>query len=301
MTSNRPSIPIKVSRVQPGLCSVTLRSQTPDAVVRVATTAGLRSIEWGADTHVPVGDTSRARHVLGLTTDAGLRVASYGSYLHLGFSSRKEHDLVLKTAVALGAPRVRVWAGRCGSADADADQWATVVEDARVFADSAAEVGVQVGLEFHGGTLTDRAESTARLLTDVDRSGLLGTYWQPPYGLTDTEALAGLEMIADHVLAVHAFSWDSTGRRHPLEARQHLWKSALHLLKQAGRSTDVLLEFVLDDSPAQVKHDATALLSLLDATPPSRSPGSDTLVRRWNEQCTSVLSHAEHGMAAGRT
>ncbi|MGW3957070.1 sugar phosphate isomerase/epimerase family protein [Streptomyces sp. NPDC004752] len=266
METVRPPIPVKASKVRPGLCSVTLRSQTPDEVVRVAAAAGLRSIEWGADIHVPVRDTSRARDVLGLTTDAQLSVASYGSYLHLGFSSRNEHDLVLKTAVALGAPRVRVWAGRCGSADADADQWAKVVEDARALADSAAEVGVRVGLEFHGGTLTDRAESTARLLADVDRVGLLETYWQPPYGLTDAEALAGLNMIADHVLAVHAFSWDSTGQRHPLGSRQHLWKSVLRLLREADRSTDVLLEFVLDDSPAQVKQDAAALLSLLDTS-----------------------------------
>src|SRR5687768_14765950 len=65
-------------RIQPGLVSVTFRKLSPAEVVRVAVDAGLTSIEWGGDIHVPHGDLARAKEVAAMTTEAGLSASAYG-------------------------------------------------------------------------------------------------------------------------------------------------------------------------------------------------------------------------------
>lgn len=250
--------------IRPGLCSVTFRSSEPAEVIQAVTQAGLEAIEWGGDMHVPTGNDVRAKEVKERTAEAGLVVASYGSYLRLGACTQREQEDVLRTAVELGAPRIRVWAGSRGSADADAQYWAGVVDDARTFADAAAAQGVRVGLEFHGGTLADRAESTAALLSEIDRDNRVGTYWQPPQGMPAEEGLAGLDLLAERVMAIHAFSWWPQDDRHPLAARSALWRAVLHRLAGREGQTDILLEFVRTDSPVQLAHDAATLLNLIE-------------------------------------
>lgn len=234
----------------------------PFEIIALARSAGLETIEWGADVHVPPGDLRRATAVRGMTTQAGLTVASYGTYLRLGSSAADEHQHVLRTAHELGASRIRVWAGRTGSAATNSDEWAAVVKDARALTDAAAAFGITVGVEFHDGTLTDSAESTTRLLSDVDRAGCLGTYWQPPLDLPTEDALAGLHLLSDHVVAVHAFSWWPSVTRMPLIGRADLWQAVVRELHERGADTDVLLEFVQDDSVQQLIQDASALRAL---------------------------------------
>src|SRR4051812_32305936 len=67
-----------------GLCSVTLRRLAVPEVLAAAAAAGLECIEWGGDIHVPPGDSALARQVGAATADAGLQVASYGSYFRAG-------------------------------------------------------------------------------------------------------------------------------------------------------------------------------------------------------------------------
>src|SRR5205085_2622842 len=84
----------------------------------------------------------------------------YGSYFRAG-DPLGEFEAVLETARALGAPRIRIWAGRTGSAEASAAQRAAVAEGARVAAELAGDI--EVALEFHGGTLTDEPASAVAL------------------------------------------------------------------------------------------------------------------------------------------
>src|SRR6185312_7605034 len=104
--------------ISPGLVSITFRALTPAEVIALVRQAGLRGIEWGGDIHVPHGDAGRAREVRGLTQGAGLQVAAYGSYYKAGVSEDAglAFGRVLETAVTLGAPVIRVWAGGAGSA-----------------------------------------------------------------------------------------------------------------------------------------------------------------------------------------
>ncbi|MGH3098389.1 MAG: sugar phosphate isomerase/epimerase family protein [Streptosporangiales bacterium] len=249
----------------PGLCSVTFRALSPERVLEVTRASGLRSIEWGGDVHVPVGDLDTAARVRALSADAGVEVASYGSYLAPGADDPSHLPDVLRTASALGAPTVRVWAGRCGSADADATARAAVVTGLRSAAQAASAEGLDIALEFHRGTLTDTAGSTARLLDEVGASNV-STYWQPPVAASDADAIDGLATVLDRVSHVHVFSWDDEARRFALHARAGLWQQVVEMLGSTGRRHHLHLEFVADDSPDQFATDAAFLRSLITRT-----------------------------------
>ena len=112
-----------------GLVSVTFRQLAPREIAQLAVAAGLRGIEWGGDIHVPHGDIPAARAVRQITAEAGLQVLAYGSYFR--FQPDQAFELVLETAVALGAPLIRIWAGNQPSATIGAAERATIVAESR--------------------------------------------------------------------------------------------------------------------------------------------------------------------------
>lgn len=235
--------------IVPGLVSVTFRHLGVAEVVALACRAGLRAVEWGGDVHVPsprAAYEARAR-----CADAGLAVAAYGSYYRggPGFGD------VLRTAVALGAPRIRVWAGAHGSADADRN--AVVADLAHAVALAAGE-GIEICLEYHAGTLTDTLESTVDLLDAVPG---VRPYWQPPVGERIAGALAAVEVLRP--VTAHVFAWDDAGERLPLAAGEPLWRPVLDALRGLPGTCHALLEFVRDDDPAAFAEDAATLLRWL--------------------------------------
>ena len=224
----------------------------------MAADAGLEAVEWGSDVHVP--DRGAAEQVAALTQRHGLTVASYGTYYRLGEDPDTFPDL-LAAAVVLGAPRMRGWAGAVERSEADDSVIAAVVDDARRIADLAGAAGVRVGLEFHGGTLTATAESTRALLEAVAHPHL-GTYWQPPVGMPDDDALAGLDAVFPWLEAVHVFSWWPRTERLALGARADLWRRALTRTCADGIRRDALLEFVPGDDPSVLSREAATLRDL---------------------------------------
>ena len=244
-----------------GLCSVTLRHLDVAGVLATAAEAGLECVEWGADIHVPAGDEAAAAEVRAATEKAGLAVASYGSYYRAGHTDPAAFADVLRSAVLLGAPRIRIWAGATGTDETSPRAREAVIRDTRRVAALAAEAGVQLAYEFHRNTLTDGADRTLRLLSEVDRPDVR-TYWQPPLDVPDAEALDGLDTVIGHVAAVHAFSWWPGTTRHPLSARTDLWRPALARLRAHGQPLDVLLEFVPDNDEKVLAREARTLRSL---------------------------------------
>ena len=254
--------------IYPGLVSVTFRKLTPAEIVALVKKAGLVGIEWGGDVHVPVGDLGRAREVRELTEQSGLRVAAYGSYYRAGGSESEglPFERVLTTAVELGAPVIRVWAGNAASSGLSEDARWRIVEDLRRISIMAAARMVNIAVEFHGGTLTDTNESAARMLVEVDHPNCL-TYWQPHNGEATAACAEGLSAVLPRLANVHVFHWWPTAaERHPLADGAERWAAFWPLIRQAPGDRFALLEFVTDDAPEAFLRDAATLKAWLAET-----------------------------------
>lgn len=253
-----------------GLVSITFRKLTPAEIIKLAAEAKLDGIEWGGDVHVPHGDLITARKVFGLTRDAGLAVAAYGSYYHAAPNVRGENaDLsfanVLETAKELDASTVRVWAGKSGSAQADEAYRAHVVEDLRRIGETAQNAGIGVSCEYHGGTLTDTNESAQALMQEVAHPNVR-LYWQPSIGKPFEYCRDGLEAILPHLTNIHVFEWavrEGKLDQRPLAEGEAVWLEYLRLAETTGRKHWTLLEFVRDGSPGQFLEDAKTLKQML--------------------------------------
>lgn len=259
--------------LRPGLCSVTLRNHSPREIIQLASEAGLEGIEWGGDIHVPPGDLATARSVRQQTRDAGLEIISYGSYYRLSHHAPDSmlFASVLETAVALQAPFIRVWAGtKSPEKTSDAEQ-GEIVADAVRIASLAQSAGVKVAMEFHANTLTETLASTQALLQAANHPNLF-TLWQPIYwGDSATTATNEtiLQALLPHLAHLHVFHWEQktpgVTERFPLTHGEAAWKQYLTLLTINTNDTVptrwLCLEFVADDSPANLSADVATLKS----------------------------------------
>jgi len=248
-----------MAQLRSGLVSVTFRQLTPSAIITLMTRAGLDGIEWGGDVHVPHGDLVRARQVRQQTLDANLACAAYGSYYRVGHEDTGPFAAVLTTAIALGAPSIRVWAGKQGSVNADAAYHTQVIEDSRRIASLAAAAGLPIVYEFHANTLTDSSTAARSLLESVDHTNLK-SYWQPPRGASVEDNLAGLDAVLPWLHNVHVFNWHmTTGARLPLHEGEQAWLRYLAKVATAQGEQFAMLEFVADDAPENFLRDAATL------------------------------------------
>jgi 3-dehydroshikimate dehydratase len=269
--------------IQTGLVSVTFRALTPRAIVDLVAEAGLDAIEWGGDVHVPHGEIETARTVRRMTEDAGLIIPSYGSYYRVGHSEPVPFETVVETAVALGAPIIRVWAGRQGTGTADEAYWNCVLENSTKCADLAAGAGLCIAYEYHGNTLTDTDGAAVRLLRAVNHDAVTA-YWQPRGHATIEENLVGLTGILPWLSHIHVQSWrpqkdrsrprqgrsrpkqgdaaEGGTERAPLSAMTGPWSQWLATAATAPGDRVAMIEFVANDTPEQFLADAEVLKTL---------------------------------------
>jgi sugar phosphate isomerase/epimerase len=187
-----------------GLCTIS-NTQWPVAdVLDLAADLGFDAVEvWGKEPHVGDASPARLAEVRSACEAAGLDVAVYGSYLRAGTDAYEDRwEAALDAAAALGADLLRVWAGDREFGDADETHWDRAIADLRHLADRAAERGVGITVEKHGGSLTNRAAGARRLLEAVDAPNC-GLNWQPTFDLTASEVLADLEALRPWVNNVH--------------------------------------------------------------------------------------------------
>jgi len=246
-----------------GLVSITFRQLSPEKIIELVAQAGLEGIEWGGDIHVPHGDIAQAQRVQRMTADAGLAVAAYGSYYRVGHPEDGPFEAVLECATMLGAPVIRVWAGKMGSDVADQGYFDSVVDDSVDIANQAAQAGIAIAYEFHGNTLTDTNDGTCELLARVDHTNI-GTYWQPPRDRSVQNNQIGIQMLRPWLHHIHVFSWQpGSGKRLPLVALETEWHSYLQTLDDGDDLLDTehyaLLEFVVGDEPQNFLSDAKML------------------------------------------
>lgn len=252
--------------IRSGLVSITFRQLDAAAVIAVARRAQLSGIEWGGDVHVPHGDAERAKIVRSMTEDAGLTVASYGSYYRAGEAPSIKHpDFadVLKAAKALGAPVIRVWAGNQPSGKAGEVYRKAVIDDSVRIARMAESEDIKIAFEYHMNTLTDTSVSAVNLLNQAGHPNL-SCYWQPPVDLDAAAAQEGLQAISPWLSHIHVFYWPRTQERRPLSEGSAQWRSYFDLIQAVPGDRYAMLEFVLRDDPEQAVNDAMTLNRLLD-------------------------------------
>ncbi|PZF82625.1 sugar phosphate isomerase/epimerase family protein [Jiangella anatolica] len=245
--------------VRTGLVSVTFRQLGVGDVLDVMDLAGLDAVEWGGDVHVPTGDLGAAQRVAAACAGRGVDIVAYGSYYRAGSDEPGAFDAVLRTAIALGAPRIRVWAGAAGSAELDPARRDLVVDDVRRITALAAVEGIEIAVEHHPGTLTDTLESALALYAEAGHPRLR-PYWQPRLGLDPDEAVREVTALLPGLVTVHVFNWAADGTKLPLVGGAPLWLPVLDALRAAGDAQRyALLEFVPDDDPVALVRDAITL------------------------------------------
>lgn len=242
----------------PGLVSVTFRHLSPDRIIQLAADAGLRTIEWGGDVHVP--DVPTARSVADACSIANIDIAAYGSYYRPGPNSDPaEFTHALACAHALGAPIIRIWAGPKGSAETTPTERAQIVAALRSAADRAGMNGIAVALEFHPKTLTDTLDSTLELLDEIGSPNVV-PYWQPRDCWAVDDAVRQVEALLPRNLpTVHVFTWDRDGSRLPLASGEAMWRPVLATLASTDGPHNALLEFVPRDDESTLIREAVAL------------------------------------------
>lgn len=239
-----------------GLVSVTFRNKTPAEICNLCVRAGLRAIEWGGDVHVPAGNMHAARRVREMSAARGLEVCAYGSYFRVG-DGLEEFICCLDTAEELGAPLVRVWCGRRGSAHADTEYRRNIVASLREICTAAKKRGIMVAPEFHSGTLTDDIDSVRLLLDETADIDNLRFYWQPRWDWDEKQRLESLGLVLPRLAHMHVFTWEHTPDivRRPLSDGADMWQKALGIAGDAR----ALIEFVRGDSDGALMEDAAAL------------------------------------------
>jgi 3-dehydroshikimate dehydratase len=249
-----------------GLASVTFRKLAPREVINLVQLAGLESIEWSGDIHLPCGKVTLAGDIGRMTRESGLKNICYGSHYRLGESRKAglSFSAVLETAIALGAPSLRIWAGGKSSAEAPLVYRENIIRESRAIAIEAAKARMEVCYEFQAGTLADTLVSTQSLLRMAAQANLK-MIWQPTSGLDSLQAAMGLEQLLPQVHHLHVFQPGlADGERKPLAAGADHWKKYLQALARGKGDLPLMLESVLHDSPEQFLEDAETLKSWLD-------------------------------------
>ena len=253
-----------------GLVSVSFRNLSTDEVIKAVKDSGLKAIEWGGDVHVPHGNIDKAREVKNATLSAGLEVAAYGSYYKAGESETAglSFEDVLASAIELGAPTVRVWAGNKDSRDADEVYRRKIADDLIRIGTIAGKKNISISLEYHVHTLTDSNESAVKLVKEVNHENVMN-YWQPPVNTTITheDCKNGLKTLLHKLTNIHVYSWIYENEqyiRFPLENGYQEWKEYFEIAKTTGKDHYAMLEFIKDDSLEQLKRDAETLNKLIN-------------------------------------
>jgi len=238
-----------------GMVSVTYRNYSVDEVIAAVKDAGLDGIEWGGDVHVPHGDIERAEYTKNAMEKSGLETFSYGSYYRALESD--DFDAVMASALALGAPNIRIWAGKWESHEADEEKRAAITADIKRVCRLAAQKGLTVSAEYHGWTLTDNYDSAVRLFNDVNEENFR-LYWQPNQFYEFEENVSVISKLLPMVSNIHVFSWERENR-FPLRYHAERWQKYIDIIDSSEKTRALIIEFVHDESREALIDDADFL------------------------------------------
>lgn len=253
--------------ITPGIVSATFRDKTADDIIRLCKEAGLEAVEWSENAHVMPDDPEGAAALYEKTKAAGLSVAAYGSYFRLGQNDDPETAFraSIRSAAALHAPLIRIWAGTKPSAEVSGGERKKMAAETRTVCEIAAEYDIKVAMEWHKNTLTDTNESAMAFLEEVNHENLY-CLWQPTVALTMEQREEGLALLKNHpmgerLLNLHMYYW-LDGVRRPFREGMGEWARYLAQV-EPGTQRFGLLEFVMGNTEEQFLADAAELHRLL--------------------------------------
>lgn len=250
--------------IKSGIVSVTFREKTPRELIDISIKGQLQAVEWGSDVHVPVGNLSLAREIRDMTISSGLEVASYGSYYFAGMD-KEEFSPYLETAIELGAPNIRIWAGQQPSASTDLSYRQRVTEEVYRISEDAAKAGVTISAEYHANSLTDTIDAALQFL-QMGKSDNLYSYWQQPDEVSSENQYPEMLRLFDtgKITNIHVYAkYTEDGQRRLLEEDLAAWRRFLPVFKSEDKRHYALLEFVKDNSDEVFLKDCETLNSLI--------------------------------------
>ena len=245
-----------------GLASVTLKTKTPEEVIRLVADSDISAIEWASHVHAHEGDVALCKQILTMTHDAGLEVSSYGSYFRLGTGT----DIVpfLESAAALETNQIRIWGGRESSCDLSPAQRKALVEESVAIAEKAASYNITLSLECHPNTVTDTLESQLLFLNEVNMPNFC-TYWQADTALPMDARTTSLQSVyaSGKLTNLHLYWYNAAHERRLLEEGKEQLTQWLSLFKNDSLPRYALIEFVKDNTDENFLRDAKTLASIV--------------------------------------
>lgn len=248
-----------------GLVSVSFRPLTCEEIISLVKQSELDAIEWGGDIHVPHGDFEKARYVASLMKNANLVTSAYGSYYRAGTygeAYKEEFNKILQTAVYLGAPVIRIWAGTESSKKISRKKREHIVRECVDIAQMAEKEGISVAFECHRYTLTDDYKSSLKLMKETNRKNLR-MFWQPNEGKSFKYNLKALKALLPYIKNVHVFNWPKPNVRLPLKDGEEEWKEYFNILEKDSEKHFCSLEFMPDDSPKSLITEAQTMKNFI--------------------------------------
>jgi len=251
-------------RVKAGFATIALRQLDVLDAIDKAAAAGFHAVEiWGRPPHTPAPyDKNHTLAIRERLETNGMAAAVFGSYVNSA-APEFEHEaaVALEIACTLGASIIRVWAGDKEPPFASDDEWTDNAARLKWMCERAADEGVTLAMEMHGGTLALTPEGVLHLIELADSDNLKLNYQVNDPTNHDLERSVAL--VGPHVVMVHAqnFTHSPSGSPQPLERSliqdglvdyAHL----LSLLKPHGFDGLIEVEFLKGEPDLQAMLDA---------------------------------------------
>ena len=249
-----------------GLTSVTFNSLSPAEIIDYCKNAGVGVIEWAGRTHAIAGEPDGAREIKRLSDEAGILISSYGSYYKCGTyeDAATEFSKHIEIAKILGAKTIRIWTGTKNFADADSEYIEKIVAELRLMSDMAKKEGIEIGCEFHNGTITNTRESSLRVCEMVGRDNF-GMYFQYDPRVDIEENMRTLKDFLPILKNVHVFNVTPEIKRNSIsdEFGRSLWEGFVEILKENNKDANLILEFLPDPTLECLTIEADAVRKII--------------------------------------
>lgn len=251
-----------------GLTSVTFRNLDYRQIINYCLECNIGAIEWGSDIHAPEGDVKNALKIKEECQKAGIKISSYGSYYKCGSyeDARAEFSKYLSVAKALGAPVIRIWVGEKNYEEADSEYIDKIIAEIKTMCDMAKKENIDIGCEFHGGSLCNTRQNALCVVKKVDCDNF-GMYFQYDWNYTTEENCKTLEAFLPilknvHVFNVNAYSGQIKRYRLSESGGIELWTALTDVLKQNDKDAFLLFEFLPETSLDCLKEEVAVLCDI---------------------------------------